>query len=296
MQAIIAEVLRAKMGGLGWIERVGGLVQIASRPVYSTAGPGMKATQTGTEYYPVACNVNVADCWENGVYKLLEPDGKKSGVLFFMDNGGIRQIAIEGPKSAFVRFSFSLKMLCWLNLPRLGDPITANGATASGRIAPFFMGQLYGEQTATGVFNGELEEEVFKSIRVTKIDELTKTPEMFAPFDFSRRRELFFYPYDYMGFVLEGEFLINKNCLPEFGAAWEPAEGCLVWASDPGGVPGAGTSLCKRLFQCLATLDEFDTDADGIAGGLLVDGKRFFIAGANHDGRQQGQLVILDNA
>jgi hypothetical protein len=290
MQAVIAEVLRAKLGGLPWLERTAGLVQVASRPAYTTVEG--KAVQTGTQTYPVACNVNVADCWENGVYKLLEPDQSKSGVAFFMDNGGIQQIGTEGPRGADIRFQFNLRLLIWLNLPRLGEPITANGCTISGRIGLYLIEKLHGKQSADGVFSGALEEQVFRAIEVKRIDELQKSAAMFEPFDFAKKNHLFFWPYDYMGLSIQGEFLINKNCLPDFGTEWEPSEGCIVFESDPG-LPGSGQSLCTRLFKCMAGLEYFDSDDDGLAGGLLVEGRRFFLAGAGHDGRQYGSIVIL---
>jgi hypothetical protein len=131
-----------------------------------------------------------------------------------------------------------------MNSARLGETITAGGCLPSSRVSPFVIAQLYGNHTAVGKFGGGLEEETFLAIEVTGIRQLTQTPSIFEPFTFARdgvNRHLFTYPYDYFGLQITGTFVVNRNCLPEFGVDWEPEEGCLSPASNPG-TPGNGTS------------------------------------------------------
>ncbi len=291
MVTVIAEILRQKIASLEWVERVGGLVQVAERPIYSTAA-NLSQTVTGRQAYPVACTVNSADCWENGVYKLLEPDSTKSSVVYFMDRGGVQCLGAEGPKKGAVRYRFDIDMFCWLNLARLGEPITANGCTVSGRIVPYFIEKLMGEHTATGLFDGALEEDAFLGVTVLKIDEMRKSPDIFAPFDFQKRTELFFTPYDYFGLKISGEFVIPTSCLPVFGEGWVPAEGCFIYEGGPG-TPGVSYTLCDRIFKCLADLEEFDTPEAGQAGGLLIDGYRFFVMGEGTDSIPYGTIMRL---
>jgi hypothetical protein len=72
---------------------------------------------------------------------------------------------------------------------------------------------------------------------------------------------------------LTGSFVINKNCLPDFGADWEPATGCGTWQS----------AFCTRVFNCLNDLPEFDSDEAALIGGTPdADGNIWYITSANH--------------
>lgn len=263
MLTIIAEVLRDKLSTLSWLERTGGLTLTATRTQYRT-GADMVAVPVGTQSYPVSATVNLQDCWESGVYKLLEPDGLKSGVAFFVDGGGVQMVGYEGPKKQAIRFKFTLKLLCWLNLSRLGDDITDGSANVSGRIVAYFADKMLGTHSATGLFAGGVEEDAFKKIEVKEVDELIKTPAMFEPFDFAKKPELFFYPYDYFGLALHGEFVMPARCLPEFGADWSPFEGCLA--------PGGDVNWFSRAMATyLASLPVINSNEDALAG-ILADG------------------------
>jgi hypothetical protein len=259
MITVIAQVLRNKVELLGWVERVGGLVTVAERPTVKT-GADFSQVVTGTQFYPVASDVNDAECWENGVYKLLEPDSAKSSIVFFRDLGGVQMVGYEGPKRGAVRFKFDLGFYCWLNLARLGDSITAGGSTASGRVAPYFVDNLMGEHTAIGVFSGGIEEDAFINIEVSSISEMRKSRDIFSPFDFERKSELFLYPYDFLGLRILGEFVIPTRCLPTFAEGWTPEAGCL---------PSGNIDWFQRVLQLLPI---FSSNEDALAGNLYGGG------------------------
>jgi hypothetical protein len=228
MISVIADVLKSKLSNLVWIERFGGLVSNAVRPEFIQGADGAQIVK-GYQSYPVACNVNAANCWENGKFKHFEPDSSKSAIAFFMDNGGAYVKEVQAPKNASLKFSFDLKFVCWLNTARLGDGITGGGCNPSGRVAPYVVAQFFGEHSAVGLFEGGVEEDMFTNIEVSGIRQLIKNPSMFAPFSFvadGEKRGLFLYPYDYFGLNITGSFIVNKNCLPEFGEDWEADENC----------------------------------------------------------------------
>ena len=229
MISVIADILKTRLANLAWIERFGGLVTVATRPEFVKGADGVNVVK-GYQSYPVACDVNAANCWEKGLFKHFEPDSAKSAIAFFMDNGGCYVKEVQGPMNARLKFSFDLKFVCWLNTVRLGDSITNGGCNPSGRIAPYVIAQFFGDHSATGLFDGGIEEDMFGSIEVTGIRQLTKTPSMFSPFTFvqdGEKRGLFMYPYDYFGLQITGSFIINKNCLPDFGVEWSAVENCL---------------------------------------------------------------------
>lgn len=290
MLTVIADVLKSKLANLEWLERFGGLVSQAVKPDLVQGSDGVMVSK-GNLIYPVSCGVNSANCWENGIFRHFEPDSHKSAIAFFMDNGGVSLRSVDGPKMGTLKFEFDLKLLFWLNVTRLGEDVTNNECQPSGRIAPYVIARLFGPHTATGLFGGGIEETAFQGIEVTRVRELTKTPSMFEPFTFAKEwaRNLFNYPYDYFGLQIQGEFVVNRFCLDDMGLDWIPAEGCLT--ANGVAVP----SFCEKTFLCLNEMPEFDTDEDGLAGGMEIGDYIWWVAGGgeNQDSRVYGTVVRL---
>lgn len=222
MVSVIAEVLKQPLADIPWMERYGGLVFPAAKPILKQGADGVMVT-TGHEIYPVACGVNAENCWENNRFKYFEPDSEKAAIGFFVDNGGAVMKSIQGPMQMRIEYSFDLKFLCWLNTLRLGNDITAGGCLTSGRIVPYFFPIFMGAHSTAGLFAGGIEETNFQAIEVTAVSEITKSPSMFEPFTFAREgvnKNLFVYPYDYFGLRIQGTFIVNKDCLEPLGSGW----------------------------------------------------------------------------
>lgn len=292
MTSVIADILKSRLENLAWIEWFGGMVSQATRPEFLQGSDGVQVVK-GYQSYPVACGVNVENCWETGAFKHFEPDSTKAAIAFFTDNGGVTLKDVMGPKNTALKFQFDLKFLCWMNSKRLGNDITAGNCLPSGRVAPFVIAQLHGDHSPVGLFGGGVEEDVFQAVEVTSVRELTKTPTMFEPFSFAKdgqNRGLFIYPYDYFGLGITGTFVINKNCLPEFGAEWAAATGCQTWES----------AFCSRIFNCLGGLSEFDSDeaamADYALNGGNVDefGNVWYITSSDHKSVASGVPKIAN--
>lgn len=267
MVSVIADVLKANLTNLAWMERFGGLVVQAVKPTLKQGVDGVQV-QTGQQIYPVACTVNMENCWEREQFRYFEPDSKKSAVAFFVDNGGCSLKTIEGPKNQHYKFTFDLKFLCWLNTARLGESITDGNCLPSGRIVPYVMAEFFGTHSAVDVFGGGIEETIFQAIEVTSVRELVKNPSMFEPFSFVKEginKNHFIYPYDYFGLVIQGTFVINKNCLPDFGLDWTPNVGCLAPA-------GNINWFSREAVLWLASLPVFQSNEKAIAGELWGGG------------------------
>lgn len=293
MQTIIAEVLRQKLAlTLPWAERVAGFTVPAVRDVVST-GADLQTVVTGRQVYPVAATVNVADCWETGVYKLLAPDATKAAILFFADGGGVRYINDEQLSRRFLRYSFSLKLLAWVNLKRIGEDMTGDFTNISGRIVPYILAQLYGAHSIDGVFSGGPEEAAFSQIEVKAIDEMPKEQSIFFPYDFAGEQQLFFWPYDYFGLLVRGEFIVKKDCLDALGAEWEPTEGCLAPAWDK-------QWFNQAAIAYLMGLPAFNSNEDALAGTLAGGGSvaplsvgDLYRAGGQHNAAYPGSFLTV---
>lgn len=212
----VTEVLKSAIADTVWLERFGGLVTRAVKPLFIDAPDGTKL-QTGTWTAPVSCEVNEENCWEGDkLYKYFEPDSNKAAVGFFDDAGGVSFVKVDQPKAAWLVFKFNVRFLCWLNLKRLNaDFVGCNfSALASGEL----VSKFYGRHSSVGLFAGGAEETAFQGIEVTGITQPIKTPAIFEPFSFAKQQEakgLFLYPYDYFALNLTGTFAVNKNCFPQ---------------------------------------------------------------------------------
>lgn len=228
MVSAIATVLKSKLENLPWMERFGGLVSTASRPIITQGADGVQVV-SGYQVAPVACDVNQANCWETGTYKYFEPDATKAAIAFFVDNGGATFREIKGPKLASIILTFDLKFLCWLNLPRLGEDLTMGHCNISGRLAPLVMAQFMGRHDAFGKFEGAQEEHALQEIEVTGVSQLVKNPSVFSPFTFAtdqRTQALFLYPYDYFALRITGNFRVNVKCLQD--VFYQPEAECIT--------------------------------------------------------------------
>lgn len=214
MIAAIAKILNAQIGNLPWIERRAALVAQAQKPSFVTDQDGAQKATGQVQIYPVACDVNQAQCWENGTYKYLIPDTSVASLSFFIDNGGATVKSVEGPKLGLIRFAFDLRFVCWMNVQKLGS----TDCNFSAKAVPFVISRLMGSQSPVGVFDGGIEEQIYKNMTVNSIRQMVKTPAIFEPFFFAlegAKRGVFLFPFDYFGLNITGTFDIAKNCLPD---------------------------------------------------------------------------------
>jgi hypothetical protein len=265
MVHVIADVLKSKIAELEWIEKFGGMVDAAYKPVYAPLEGTNQQVKIGDLVYPVDCISNCEDCWHKGVYYYFIPESKKAAVAFFTDSGGAGLQQVDGPKQGWLRFRFEIRFLCWLNLERLG----VEGCGFSGTAVPYIISKFFGRHTVTGLFDGGVLEDVFQGVEVTGIAQLPKDPRMFEPFSFAREgndRGLFLYPYDYFGLTITGNFIVARHCLPALLEGWTPsAGGCL---------PGTGNGVpCppNTVKGYLNGLNEYPDDETARADGLTTN-------------------------
>lgn len=279
----IAQILRAQIGELPWIERYGGLVDVLTVPQYTTVNDAAGTQQlAGQKIYPVACGVTAQQCFESADnLKRLVPSTAVGSLAFFVDTSGVSMRGLTGPKDALMSFSFSLRFLVWLNLARLG----VESCTWAGRAAPYIIDRLSGAKIASGNFDGGPEETMYRDIVVTRVAQLAKTPSLFSPFSFATEGEsrgLFLYPYDYMGFQIEGTFSVVRGaCLPAI--VDEPFEfyDSFCWPLAGGGSGGGSTPGISAVEKWLNERPFYPNDEAARADGLATDKYYFFSQGTD---------------
>lgn len=226
MVAAIAQILKSQIGSLPWIERYAGLVFAAAKPVKANSSAFLGNTDSRNQYrgglvFPVACDAENVDCWNDDQLKYMTPDSGIASLAFFVDNGGTEFVEFIGPNWTLHRYRFNLRFLFWADARQLD--MAACGA--SGKLAPYITSRLLtrkaGGLNTVGVFGGGMEEETYFNVFVTKIVQPKKEPSLFNPFTFAQTgvdRGIFLPPYDYFALNIQGTFDIPANCLPELFA------------------------------------------------------------------------------
>lgn len=223
MVAAIADILKAQLSGLDWIERFGGLVIEAKKADTRKADNGDVVT-VGWQSWPVACDVNVERCFEDAAkLKWFIPESSLAAVAYFVDNGGTSFVGFDEftPKRGGLIYRFNLKFVCWMNMKRLGDAITSGECWAADKLVPYVIAEFFGTaaDAATTVFGADTPKaRAYRRIEITSVSQIQKSPQIFAPFSFWNlpdKQAMFVWPYDYFALQIQGTFVLNRFCLPE---------------------------------------------------------------------------------
>lgn len=189
MNTDIANILKGYIETLPFAGKVGGLV----KPITYTS-----QTDKGVikKTIPVDCGVTHANCLK-GRYTDLMPDSKYNSVMYFED-GGVR------PSDNSARdFSFesNLKLVCWLNLKKLGKTGCSNTALAIATIL---------NTLPTRTFNNGVYSRIFIAVTGEEI----KSPQIFSKYTYDEEKtQYLMYPYDYFALNISVRFSISKSCI-----------------------------------------------------------------------------------
>jgi hypothetical protein len=105
MNQQIANIIKAKIEGLDFVDKIAGLVSTTYMTMSDAEGAKVQKS------FPVACNVTAEDCI-SGAYNDLCPNSKYRTVLYFED-GGVDFNAREG---IWICYTSHLRLVCWINV------------------------------------------------------------------------------------------------------------------------------------------------------------------------------------
>ena len=135
MNATIAEILKGRLEDILWIGRLAGLV----RPVtYERNG--------GTITIPVAVSVqDRSGCAASDELREMVPDDQYGAMVYFEDQGATRSQS----RTRGVHFVSSVRLVCWVNVSRLGGDMLAADHVMTKLIhaltaGPYNLGNLQG--------------------------------------------------------------------------------------------------------------------------------------------------------
>src|SRR5688572_11995058 len=123
----IGQILKSRLAPLAFIDKLGGVVRVVTKNETDSNGRVVRKS------FPVDCDVTNDDCLA-GKYTDLVPNSKYLSVAYFEDQG-IRPVTQDVKDFTFVA---SLKLICWLNLKKLGKSNCSNSALAYHNILKVF--------------------------------------------------------------------------------------------------------------------------------------------------------------
>lgn len=109
MNRKIANILKERIEGLSFVDRIAGLVQPVRVDVKSGDGRSEKV-------FPISCDLEYSECIK-GKYEDLAPNSRYKSVVYFEDNG-VRFVRRE---RHLLYYESSLRLVGWLNLAKLYD-------------------------------------------------------------------------------------------------------------------------------------------------------------------------------
>lgn len=198
----VAETLKDAILPLGFCERFGGL-----------AVPFEMNLDGRIVRVPVTIGVDGKQCYEQGKLYDLAPNTLYRSVMFFEDQTG--SAVLEGEKKR-LQFASTLRLLCWLNLEKIGaefgdgNELYPKSYTdrATGTIVKTL---LSGNRTFTP------SDEKFSNamVQVTGVRVLRKERQIFNRYTFADWQQAFVFPFDFFAIDIDSIFIVGRNCFDD---------------------------------------------------------------------------------
>lgn len=192
MQAAIANILKDKIAGLPFVDKLAGLVK--------TIETGSKAEDTaGAFRFPAAVESTAPTTPNAWTYADLVPNSSKKSVFYFEDRG----LKVSGKSGKGFEMQSNLRLVGWLN---------SNYPPGSDALAVAHVLNALPEHP----FNAP----GYTRISVTPGAILGTEDNIFSKYTYDEKlRQYLMKPYSAFAIDLTINFTLTANCLPEYGAA-----------------------------------------------------------------------------
>jgi hypothetical protein len=191
MNTAVANIIKAQIESLAFIDRIAGAVRVVSRQEQ-----GSKSTIV--KQFPVDCGVSAADC-SSGKYVDLVPNSKYKSIHYFEDLG----VSVSGADNKTFSFESKLKLVGWLNQKKLGKTDCSVSHLAIAAIL---------KQIQTGFFNDTSVGFTKISITCTGID--AKNASIFSKYSYQEEvNQYLMFPFDYYAINFTTKFTVPYQCI-----------------------------------------------------------------------------------
>lgn len=199
MNGEIAEILKSKIQGLNFVDKITGLVQVGYLTQAELSKKAGKEFAYGElEVIKVPMSQGLIGCETKPYsYDLYFPDKNKKSIIFFEDSG----TTVEGQVRDMTTYKSSLRLICWYNKNLINPTVSRND------IIQNINNLLKDTQPNTTRFNRIYVE--FKGQEVHSED-------IWSKYDLDRAMyQIMTHPYDCFALNYEVLFTVVDSCTPE---------------------------------------------------------------------------------
>lgn len=198
MNAAIAELLKLRLQGFSYVEKLAGLVRSVS---FERAGK--------TIVLPVGADVqDPLQCGDAEILDLV-PDERYGVIVFFEDRG---LVPIRS-RTRGLSWTSNIRLICWVNTAKLGGDMNA--------------GDKVMQQFLQAINHGPYNVDPFIGVRHRTTGVAAKGATIFGAYTFpDSSRQHLLYPFDAFALDIATEFRVKAGCEPEVSgtdvACWTP--------------------------------------------------------------------------
>lgn len=187
----VADILKAQIADLEFVDRLAGLVRPLPLVIPTDAGVIVKNI-------PVEVSVSSFPCTQEQLPALV-PDEKYTSLIFFEDQG---TATWKEDDSFYYYPSSSIRICCWFNLPK----INADYIDATYPVMRIL------ESIPTNIANTD----ELLMIHTSFAGFVPNTQDVFSGYDFDMKdHQYHLYPYDVRGINFTVNYAVSRSCLGE---------------------------------------------------------------------------------
>lgn len=179
-----------------WVERYGGLVSsVIKKDVVGDNG------QTVTKIFPVSDYTTAKECWEQGKYQALIPNSNYASVLYWEQLTPLTNQQIIGAKKGVQELRARVRLVTWMNLPKLGLDSSASASAAFELIT-----KVNGTRMMAAP-NDNIK------VRFEFLEKPQKDRALFSRYSYGDEiQNQLLYPYDYFALDFNLSIFVPLNC------------------------------------------------------------------------------------
>lgn len=196
MNQQIANIIKAKIEGLDFIDKITGLVSTTYMTITDEENNKVQKS------FPIACNTTAEDCI-SGAYNDLCPDSKYRTVIYFEDGG----VTFNGREGNFICYTSNLRLVCWINVGKYVAECCGEGltCTASADIIKKILCALPSQPEYI---------DPYSKVYPVVMNQIVRDNSIFAAYTYNElQTQYLMAPYDYFALNIDTTFCIcTEDC------------------------------------------------------------------------------------
>lgn len=196
---LITSEIKTKLQGLDLVEKIAGLVTPTTIEV--------EGGQLWT--FPISNDVAGQQCFESGKYMDLVPNSDHKSVIYLEEQRPLTNTGYE--EKQVMRFETVVRVVCWLNLAKLG----VSDGTKTSQVSMTIIDNLLENNGIIPITDPNFTN---AKLYLEMDAQAMRNPNIFSRYSYSQFGSHLIYPYDYFAIDFKCKLLVNRACFTAFVA------------------------------------------------------------------------------